>query len=131
MAARISGFSGNRVDGHAADTERRFTLQVNGHQFPLKRRVAERNQKKIIFSPWLIRAVKAMPGDEIARESTMRQSSPSPALLLPFGSLMGNVPVDAMPRGRVLGDPGQVLDRAHAVGSRDVTAIAGPVPAST
>lgn len=60
----------------------------------------------------------------------MRQSAPSTALLLPFGSLMGSIPVDALPRGRVLGDPGRVLDRAKASADSPAIVFAGSHPAS-
>ena len=39
----------------------------------------------------------------------MKSSSPSDGLLLPFGSLTGIIPVDAVGRGRVVGDFGTVL----------------------
>jgi hypothetical protein len=51
-------------------------------------------------------------GREVAREFAMRDSSPS-AVLLPFGSLTGIIPVDAVPRGRVLGDASSVIAGSH------------------
>ena len=39
----------------------------------------------------------------------MPQSTASASMLLPFGSLMGDIPVDSLQRGRVLGEFGGVL----------------------
>jgi hypothetical protein len=42
-------------------------------------------------------------------------SSASAAVFLPFGSLTGVVPVDAVPQARVLGDFGSVIGRGWLV----------------
>jgi hypothetical protein len=46
---------------------------------------------------------------DFAREIVVPPSSASASLLLPFGSLMGTIPIDSVERGRVLGDFGSVL----------------------
>ncbi len=60
----------------------------------------------------------------------MRQSSSSTSLLLPFGSLMGVIPTDAVSRGRVIGDFSSALDRDQAVTESPATpVVAGFYPA--
>jgi hypothetical protein len=60
----------------------------------------------------------------------MRGSSPQAGLLLPFGSLTGIIPVDALSRGRVLGDFSKTIDRDRSIAGRPATpVVAGPYPA--
>ena len=56
----------------------------------------------------------------------MRCSSPS--VVLPFGSLMGAVPIDALARGRMSGRYGRASDRDPFVAQIPATPVAGPEP---
>jgi hypothetical protein len=67
---------------------------------------------------------------EFDRGLTMGHTAPSTPLLLPFGSLMGSIPVDAVPRGQVPGGPVGVLDRVTAGVDSRAMLFAGSHPAS-
>ena len=61
----------------------------------------------------------------------MPHSSASASLLLPFGSLMGDIPVDSMQRGRVLGEFGGVLAGPEQRSSdiqRQIHSVIDPFP---
>ena len=61
----------------------------------------------------------------------MRESSPSASLLLPFGALMGAIPIDAISRGRVLGDFSSAIDSNRFTAGRPATpVVAGSRPVS-
>ena len=61
----------------------------------------------------------------------MANSSASTCLLLPFGALTGVIPVDAVSRGRVLGDFSRALgdpaQRASEI-QRQIHSVIGPEP---
>ena len=56
----------------------------------------------------------------------MRGSSPS--VVLPFGSLMGAIPLDALARGRMSGGYGRASDRDPLAAELPATPVAGPEP---
>ena len=61
----------------------------------------------------------------------MRQSSPSASLLLPFGSLTGVIPIDAVRQERVLGDLSSILSRSGRPASeiqQQIHSVIGPEP---
>lgn len=53
----------------------------------------------------------------------MPDSSTSAVAFLPFGALMGVVPIDAMPQGRVLGEFGGILTGANHSSSKNRGAV--------
>jgi len=61
----------------------------------------------------------------------MPQSTASACLLLPFGALMGGVPVDSVERGRVLGNFGSVLagtgERVSEI-QQQIHSVINPIP---
>ena len=67
---------------------------------------------------------------EIAREVAMPGSSASASVLLPFGSLMGTIPVDSA-QGRVIDDFDTVLAKSGQRKSdiqRQIHSVIDPVP---
>lgn len=61
----------------------------------------------------------------------MRHSSSSAALFLPFGSLTGVIPTDAVGRGRMLGDFDSVLSGSARRGSeiqQQIHSVIDPFP---
>jgi hypothetical protein len=68
----------------------------------------EKSEKNHLFAM----ALEVSQGDgsgEIAREFAMPKSPASDSLFLPFGSLMGAIPVDSIKQGRVLGNFSSVV----------------------
>ena len=62
----------------------------------------------------------------------MRDSSSSASMLLPFGSLMGDIPIDAISSGRVLGDFSNAIDRNRFLAGFPTTPnVVGLHPACT
>jgi len=60
----------------------------------------------------------------------MPNPSVSDIVFLPFGSLTGVIPIDAVPQGRVLGDFGSVVaGQDHRPAERRVAVVAQSYPA--